>query len=208
MSIPAMRAMPYPCRCLCLGLAQMTITVPCRRMTLQLSQRALTDALTFKGSSISSAALLEPIRNATTSQVVRRQLHPDSIAGQDADEVHAQLAGDVCQNAVAVLEFDGEHGVGQRLQHGPFDLYRVLLSHVLCVVPFSHECRPFAADTRMDRLPKNAEPGNMASLWLTRSCSPPRQTPGPRPLSLCSCRGKYHGAVLRHGDRVLEVSGQ
>jgi hypothetical protein len=27
----------------------MTITVPCRRMTLQLSQRALTEALTFKG---------------------------------------------------------------------------------------------------------------------------------------------------------------
>ncbi len=29
----------------------MTITVPWRRMTLQLSQRALTDALTFNGSS-------------------------------------------------------------------------------------------------------------------------------------------------------------
>jgi hypothetical protein len=31
----------------------MTITVPWRRMTLQLSQRALTEALTFNGSSIS-----------------------------------------------------------------------------------------------------------------------------------------------------------
>jgi hypothetical protein len=30
---------------------QMTITVPWRRMTLQLSQRALTEALTFNGSS-------------------------------------------------------------------------------------------------------------------------------------------------------------
>jgi hypothetical protein len=30
----------------------MTITVPWRRMTLQLSQRALTEALTFNGSSI------------------------------------------------------------------------------------------------------------------------------------------------------------
>jgi hypothetical protein len=35
-----------------LGLLQMTITVPWRRMTLQLSQRALTEALTFNGSSI------------------------------------------------------------------------------------------------------------------------------------------------------------
>jgi hypothetical protein len=30
----------------------MTITVPWRRMTLQLSQRAFTEALTFNGSSI------------------------------------------------------------------------------------------------------------------------------------------------------------
>jgi len=47
-----MRAIGYPCRFLCLGLEQMTITVPWRRMTLQLSQRALTEALTFNGSSI------------------------------------------------------------------------------------------------------------------------------------------------------------
>jgi hypothetical protein len=52
MSTPAIRAIGYPCRCLCLGLVQMTITVPRRRMTLQLSQRALTEALTFNGSSI------------------------------------------------------------------------------------------------------------------------------------------------------------
>jgi hypothetical protein len=31
----------------------MTITVPWRRMTLQLSQRALMEALTFNGSSVS-----------------------------------------------------------------------------------------------------------------------------------------------------------
>jgi hypothetical protein len=28
MSTPAMRAISYPCRCLCFGLMQMTITVP------------------------------------------------------------------------------------------------------------------------------------------------------------------------------------
>jgi hypothetical protein len=37
---------------LCLGFEQMTITVPRRRTTLQLSQRGLTEALTFNGSSI------------------------------------------------------------------------------------------------------------------------------------------------------------
>src|SRR5262245_12791612 len=115
MSTPAMRAIGYPCRCLCLGLLQMTITVPWRRMTLQLSQRALTDALTFNGSSIVFvcwvAWLLQSVRDATAGQVVRRQLDADAVTRQDADEVHAQLAADVGEHPMAILEFDREHGV-------------------------------------------------------------------------------------------------
>ena len=74
MSTPAMRAIGYPCRCLCLGLLQMTITVPWRRMTLQLSQRALTEALTFNGSSIVTcvSCLLESVGDAAPGQVIRR----------------------------------------------------------------------------------------------------------------------------------------
>src|ERR1035437_9802729 len=158
--MPAIRAMPYPCRCLCLGLAQMTITVPCRRITLQLSQRALTEALTFKGSSLSSAALLESISDATARQVVGRKLHSDSVARQNADEVHSQLAGNVGQDAVSVFKFDSEHRVGERLQHRSFNLNRVFLCHVLGQLPFSHECRPTSADTRTTRLPKNRCSGN------------------------------------------------
>jgi len=41
---------------LCLGFVQMTITVPWRRITLQLSQRALMEALTFNGPSVVGAA--------------------------------------------------------------------------------------------------------------------------------------------------------
>src|SRR4029077_4087890 len=91
MSTPAIRAIGYPCRCLCLGLVQMTITVPWRRMTLQLSQRALTEALTFNGSSMVCAGgrawLLESVGDSSACQVVRRQLHADAVAGQDPDEV-------------------------------------------------------------------------------------------------------------------------
>src|SRR5687768_12225939 len=46
-STPSMRAMVYPCRCLCLGVTQITRTTPRRRMTRHLSQMTFTEALTF-----------------------------------------------------------------------------------------------------------------------------------------------------------------
>src|SRR5690349_15597602 len=89
MSAPAVRAIAYPCRCLCFGLVQMTITVPWRRMTLQLSQRALTEALTFNGILdrflLSVAVLLESVGDPAAAEVVGRQLDADAITGQDAD---------------------------------------------------------------------------------------------------------------------------
>ena len=69
----------------------MTITVPWRLMTLQLSQRALTEALTFNGSSIVffvRVLLLESVGDAATGEVVRRQFDADPVTRQDADEVH------------------------------------------------------------------------------------------------------------------------
>jgi hypothetical protein len=38
---------PYPWRCLCRGLLQITLNTPLRRMTLQFSQMRRTDAFTF-----------------------------------------------------------------------------------------------------------------------------------------------------------------
>src|SRR6186713_1178890 len=119
MSTPAIRAIGYPCRCLCLGLLQMTITVPRRRITLQLSQRALTEALTFNGSSFVCSTcvsgLLESVRDPAAGQVVRRQLDADAVTRQDPDEVHPQLAADVGEHPVAILQLHREHRVGERL---------------------------------------------------------------------------------------------
>src|SRR3990172_12615517 len=103
----------------------MTITVPCRRMTLPRSQRALTDALTFT----IAPALLESIRDPATRQVVRRQLDADPVARKDPDEVHAELAADVGEYPMTVLELDSEHRIGQRLDDRTLDLDRVLLGH-------------------------------------------------------------------------------
>ena len=118
----------------------MTITVPWRRMTLQLSQRALTEALTFNGSSIVLCALgrlLESVRDPASSQVVRRQLDADAVTGQDADEVHAQLAADVGEHPVTVLQLDREHGVRKRLDDRSFDFDRIALGHRCSCFPFS-----------------------------------------------------------------------
>src|SRR5262245_51273570 len=142
MSTPAMRAIDYPCRCLCLGLVQMTITVPWRRMTLQLSQRALTEALTFNGSStrvcvvVPARGLLQPVGDPAAGEVVGRQLDPDAVTRQDPDEVHPELAADVGKDAVAVLKLDGEHRVGERLDNRPFHFDRISLGHS-SVFPFS-----------------------------------------------------------------------
>jgi hypothetical protein len=39
--------MPYPCRCLCRGLEQITSTAPWRRMILHFSHIGLTEGRTF-----------------------------------------------------------------------------------------------------------------------------------------------------------------
>src|SRR5262245_50600792 len=146
MSTPAMRAIDrYPCRCLCLGLVQMTITVPWRRMTLQLSQRALMEALTFnvsswfvRGRPRGTVSSLQAVCDPTARQVVGRELYSDAVAGQDPDEVHPELPGDMRQHAVPVFQLDGEHRVGQRLDDRTFHLDRISFRHGRCWVPFSH----------------------------------------------------------------------
>src|SRR6266550_131940 len=78
---------------------------------------------------LASGRLLQPVCDASAREVVRRQLDADPVAGQDADEVHPQLAADVSQDAVLVLQLNGEHRVRQRLDDRSFYFDRVLLGH-------------------------------------------------------------------------------
>src|SRR6478752_1854626 len=71
--------------------------------------------------------LLVPVDDPATRQVVRRQLHHDPVVREDADVVHTHLAADVCQDLVAVLELDPEHGVRKRLDDSALDLDGTLL---------------------------------------------------------------------------------
>ena len=58
-------------------------------------------------------------------EVVGGELDLHAVAGQDADEVLAHLAGDVRQHLVLVLQLDAEHRVRQRLDHRCLDLDRL-----------------------------------------------------------------------------------
>src|SRR6185503_19696890 len=85
---PAMRATGrYPCLCLCRGLLQMTMVVPCRLITRQRSHMGLTDGRTFM-------ALPVPVGDSTAVEVVRTELDLDLVARKDADVVLAHLSGD------------------------------------------------------------------------------------------------------------------
>src|SRR3954470_17721135 len=103
----------------------MTRTTPRRRMTLQRSHIFFTDGRTF----IAPLPLLVPVHDPPARQVVRRELHEDTVARKDPDVVHPHLPGDVRQDLVSVLERHPEHGVGQGLRDGALDLYGILLRH-------------------------------------------------------------------------------
>src|SRR5262245_51924797 len=76
-STPAIRAMIYPCLCLCFWFGQITRTTPCRRTILHLSQIRLTDALTFIAS---SQCALDSDRAGS----IPRSLHPPRAASRSS----------------------------------------------------------------------------------------------------------------------------
>ena len=75
--------------------------------------------------------LLEAIGDAPAVEVVDRQLHRNSVAGQDLDVVHAHLAGNVGENGVTVLKFHLEHRVGQGFEHRALEFDYIFFSQKL-----------------------------------------------------------------------------
>src|SRR5487761_309410 len=112
------------------------MTRPLRLMTLHFSHIGLTLGRTFIVPSSSTPAnarevpiaslLLVPIGDAAPRQVVRRDLDLYPVAREDADAVHAHLAGAVGEHFVAVLELDTEHRVRKRLDDRAFEHDRIL----------------------------------------------------------------------------------
>src|SRR5687767_1049167 len=143
-STPAIRAICYPCLCLCFGIEQMTRTTPFLRTTLHFTQILLTDALTFTTSSSvlrpfrwwgqtpsgsDPTTLFVPINDPPARQVVGRELHEDLVARKDPDEVLPHLSRYVREHLMFVLQLHFEHRVRQRFDDRRHDLDRVFLRH-------------------------------------------------------------------------------
>src|SRR6478609_3636112 len=108
------------------------MTRPWRRITLHLSQIALTLGLTFTRRPFQIGCLLVAVDDPTPSEVVRRELHHHAVLGKDPDVVLTHLAADVGENLVPVAQLDAEHGIRQGFHDGALDLdHAFFLRHVL-----------------------------------------------------------------------------
>ena len=72
-------------------------------------------------------SILAAPRDAAAGQVVGGELDRDLIPRVNADEVHAHLAGNMGHDAMAVRQFNLEHGIGQRLNDLAFHFDDIVL---------------------------------------------------------------------------------
>src|SRR6185312_10858487 len=91
-----------------------------------------------------------PVRDATPGEVIGTQLDAHGVAGQDADEVLAQLPGDMGENLVAILQSHLEHRVGQGEHYLALDLDRILLRQALRTLELLISCK-WVGNTRKGR---------------------------------------------------------
>ena len=101
-------------------------------MILHFSHMGLTDGLTFILFNLHmKLSLLASPCDPTLSQIVRRHLNGYFVTGQDLDEIHTKLAGNVCQNGVSVANVDFEHCIRQCIGNDALNLDYVVFSQVV-----------------------------------------------------------------------------
>src|SRR4051794_3355085 len=120
-------------------------------------------------------------------EVVGRDLHPDAVAGEDADAEPPHLAGHVPEDLVAVVELHPEHGVRERLDDLAFELDLLFLRQIQMIRTFV-ACGPFAdspssystfAPSVSVRKPSPAIPEK----WTNASFPPSSGVMKPKPFS-------------------------
>ena len=75
--------------------------------------------------------LLASPGDPTLGQIIRRQLYGYFVTGQDLNEIHSELAGNVCQNGVSVANVNFEHSIRQCIGYDALNLDYVVLCQVI-----------------------------------------------------------------------------
>jgi hypothetical protein len=75
------------------------------------------------------ARLFVPVGNAAFRQIVRRELHRDTIARQNADAISPELASQVSQNSAVLIDFHAEQTAGEFFYYGASDFDAVFFTH-------------------------------------------------------------------------------
>src|SRR4051812_7576891 len=83
-----------------------------------------------------SASSPMAVHDARAVEVVRRDLDPHPVAGEDADAKPPHLPGHVAQDLVAVVELHPEHGVRERLDDLAFELDLLFLRQIQMIRTF------------------------------------------------------------------------
>lgn len=118
----------------------MTRTLPWRRITLQEPQMRRTEARTFifflsciwfgLAATTVAASTFPSVHDAAASEIVGRQFDGNCVPRGDADVVHPHLAGDVCQDLLAVFKLNVEGGVREGFPDYRGQLDGLFLGHV------------------------------------------------------------------------------
>ena len=119
-------------------------------MILHFSHMGLTDGLTFilfnlHMRTVFSKLLASP-GDPTLCQIIRRHLNGYFVTGQDLNEIHSELAGNVCQNGVTVANVNSEHCIRQCIGYDALNLDYVVFCQVItlpgCSLAFARRDTP------------------------------------------------------------------
>ena len=131
-----------------------------------------------------TGALLVSVNDATAVQIVRTQLHRNTIPRENTDEVLPHTSGYVGQHLMLVLEFYFEHRVWQRLENRCHNFNCVFLRQSIFLVP----------------------PDSSRQTALAKP--PATYVPTPMIPDLRDLQRQNRRAILGDGHRVLEMRAQ
>ena len=74
--------------------------------------------------------LLASPGDPASGQIIRRHLQCYLVTGQDLNEIHTELAGNVCQNGVSIADVNIEHRIRQCISYDALNLDYVVFCQV------------------------------------------------------------------------------